>query len=481
MDCRHASKAGYQHSNREGCLKGTRESVLNEIERWTLDFNKSPVFWLNGLTGTGKSAIARTIAERIFADGRFGASFFCSRDVTDHNIIRRLARLMDVKDRSDLHLIFPTLAHQLARQYPEFRSSLIPLLQSNPKIVHKSLHDQMQQLLVKPLLSANISTVIVIDALDVCRDEDQESAILHVLGQLVPKLPRVKFFITSRPEPHIMARFRDPLLAKSTNVFILHNVEPDTVDDNIRCFFKYELSELAHRREIDDWPTSEELDVLCQRTAGFFPYAAATVKFLKSSVGDPRRRLREIVNPPEGTTRGGRAGLGGLFSGLKGIKKSPEGTTREGKARLKGYSSLNSLYASTLQAAFPENDDSDTMARSILSAVILATTPLSQPALATLTGFGRNEIQRVLELIQSILVLPKDPNHPVRPFHQSFPDFITDPTCCTDKRFYISPDYHTKLALRCLKLIAKSMENVDPAPGNVWMEESGVREAVEYA
>ena len=56
--CRRAKGAGYRYGNRRGCLKGTRESVLNEIESWTKDFDKSPVFWLNGLAGTGKSTIA---------------------------------------------------------------------------------------------------------------------------------------------------------------------------------------------------------------------------------------------------------------------------------------------------------------------------------------------------------------------------------------------------------------------------------------
>jgi hypothetical protein len=97
--CRRAQGAEYCHGNRRGCLKGTRNTVLNEIESWAKDFNKSPVFWLNGLAGTGKSTIAQTIAERIFAEGHLGASFFCSRDF---------------EDRSNLHFIFPTLAFQLA-------------------------------------------------------------------------------------------------------------------------------------------------------------------------------------------------------------------------------------------------------------------------------------------------------------------------------------------------------------------------------
>ena len=231
--CRHAQGARYQHGDRHGYLSGTRESVLNEIERWTEDFDKSPVFWLNRLTGTGKSTIMQTISERIFADGRLGTSFFCSRSF---------------EDRSNIKLIFPTLAIQLAQKYPTFRSSLITLLQTNPDVVHESLQEQMQKFLVGPLRSNAISTVIVINALDECTGKDPESAVLLVLGQLVPKIPGVKFFVTSRPEMHIMARFHGPLLWDFTDVFVLHEVEPSTVDNDIRRFFQHELSKLAQRR-----------------------------------------------------------------------------------------------------------------------------------------------------------------------------------------------------------------------------------------
>lgn len=37
---------------------GGPESVLSEFEHWTKDLGKSPIFWLNGLTGTGESIIA---------------------------------------------------------------------------------------------------------------------------------------------------------------------------------------------------------------------------------------------------------------------------------------------------------------------------------------------------------------------------------------------------------------------------------------
>ena len=51
----------------------------------------------------------------------------------------------------------------------------------------------MKKLIVQPLNEANISTVIVIDALDECEDEEPASAILSVLGRLVSEIPKVKF------------------------------------------------------------------------------------------------------------------------------------------------------------------------------------------------------------------------------------------------------------------------------------------------
>ena len=270
--CRRARRATYQHGNRRGCLRGTRETVLGEIESWAKDFNRSPVFWLNGLAGTGKSTIAQTIAERVFADGLLGASFFCSRDF---------------EDRSDMHSILPTLAFQLAHKYPNFRSHLVPLLRSNPDIVDESLFGQMERLIIEPLQSTDVSTVILIDALDECRDEEPSSAILSVLGRLAKRIPKVKFFITGRPEPRIKTGFRLPLLVDATSIFVLHDVHPSLINNDIQLFLKHELSELSQRHLLDGWPTDESINLLCQRAAGLFVYATATVKYLGEKLRFP--------------------------------------------------------------------------------------------------------------------------------------------------------------------------------------------------
>ncbi|KAF9644864.1 hypothetical protein BDM02DRAFT_837681 [Thelephora ganbajun] len=420
--CRRAKGAEFRHGDRRGCLKGTRKAVLDEIESWSKDFDMSPVYWLNGLAGTGKSTIAQTTAERVFADGRLGASFFCSRDF---------------EDRRDLRYIFPTLAFQLAHKYPKFRSTLVPLLQSNPDIVHESFYNQMETLIVGPLNSSDISTVIVIDALDECVDEDPQSAILSVMGRLVEGIPKTKFLITGRPEPRIQSGFRLGLLRPLTDVFVLHEVEPSVINADIQLFLKHGLCELAKRSGIqqDGWPTDEHLDLLCERAGGLFVYAVATLKFLDHSFTPPNEQLDVIA-------------------------KAPKTTTHEGQANLQLGTTLDSLYLSSFQSTFGRTSaEDDEKVRSVISVVVLAINPLPPSAIAILVNLGKQQVMNLLQLIQSFLKLSEDPDSPVLPFHKSFPDFITDPLRCSDQRFHVSPGTgHLELALDCLKLMNNSLE-----------------------
>ena len=172
---------------------------------------------------------------------------------------------------------------------------------------------------------------------------------------------------------------------------------------------------------------------------------------------------------------------------------SPEGTVHEGEAELKVYTSLDYLYRSFFQKSFLKNSARDN-ARvcSILSAVVLVTNPLSMSAITMLMGFHHNQVQHALDSIQSLVIVPEDPDCPIQPFHKSFSDFITDPTRCRDARFHISPNYHTRLVLQCLKLLSRSLKenmcsipdyvlnsDVDDLPKRV--KESGIHGALEYA
>jgi len=113
------------------------------------DSDKSPVYRSNGLAGTGKSIVAQTIAEKLFAGGFLGASLFCSRDF---------------EAQGNLYFIFSTLAVQPARQYTELRSIIFLLIQSDPGVTDEFPREQINKLIVQPLAKSAASIVTVVGA-----------------------------------------------------------------------------------------------------------------------------------------------------------------------------------------------------------------------------------------------------------------------------------------------------------------------------
>jgi len=415
--------AGYRSGNRQGCLKGTRKGVLQEIECWLMGEGEQHIFWLNGLAGTGKSTIAQTFAETAFADGKLGASFFCSRDF---------------EDRSNLQTIFPTIAFQLAYQYPLFREELLQVLKARPDAGQESLCLQMENLIVGPLEVTCIPTLIIIDALDECKDEEPASAILSILSRYMNKIPSVKFFITGRPEPRIRSGFRLRSLLPITEVLKLHEVKPETVNNDIKLFFQTEFTDLTENRSdcnpTGDWPSSSDIEILCTKAAGFFIYASTVVKFVASTTHPPAERLTLITSLPQNTTDEGKSGV-------------------------------DQLYMQVLEHAFHNVHVDDTQLysclHSVLGTVMLIFNPLSIKGLSELlkSHHTSSYILSTMRSLHSLLLVPDCLEDPVLTFHKSFPDFLTNPNRCKDKRFFVEPIvHHAEILLLCLSLMQERLE-----------------------
>ena len=64
-----------------GCMTGMCEKILHDIFNWMQDTGDTPsLFWMHGLTGSGKSAIASTAAQWLDEQKCLCASFVCKRD-----------------------------------------------------------------------------------------------------------------------------------------------------------------------------------------------------------------------------------------------------------------------------------------------------------------------------------------------------------------------------------------------------------------
>ncbi|KAM6489760.1 hypothetical protein JOM56_014783 [Amanita muscaria] len=170
----------------------TRTTVRNEVREWFDESGseKSPLLWLNGPVGVGKSAIARTIAAS--HDKLVVATFFFSAS----------------SDRSASTLL-PTLAWQLGRAIPETRKHIIAALKNSGSLQTTQIEKQFDLLIIEPLKSIatfGSRSVIVIDGVDECIDESLLVRFLRVLVRAGEdgRMP-VRFIICSRPEPWIRA------------------------------------------------------------------------------------------------------------------------------------------------------------------------------------------------------------------------------------------------------------------------------------
>ena len=416
-------------------MKGTRRDVLFQLENWLRDEQDKRVFWLNGLAGTGKSTIAQTFAEMSFADGELGASFFCSRDF---------------EDRSNLRSILPTVAFQLAHRYPDFLWKLLPVLIASSDVGRESLCSQMEKLIVGPLQAMKRPTLIIIDALDECKDEEPASALLSVLSRYVDKIPLVKFFITGRPEPRIRSGFRLKLLQPHTDVLRLHDIKPSLVDSDIRLFLKTQLTNIIGDRSdcnlTEDWPSQQDVDILCKKAGGFFIYASTVVKFVASQHHPPDERLALLISLPQDTSHEGRSGV-------------------------------DLLYTQVLEQAFCGiNQELPSHFKSVVGAVLLVFHPLSVNSLSDLLGncSTPSKISSTLRSLHSLLCVPENTEEPLQIFHKSFPDFLTDPRRCTAHQFFIDPSiYHKEIFFSCLNVMKERLKKS--------IKTADIGDALEYA
>ncbi|KAF7376813.1 WD40 repeat-like protein [Mycena sanguinolenta] len=248
-----AGKAGT--SSRQSCTPNTRENLLDRLEAWVLDpvvgaedpsAGPMSVFWLSGMAGTGKSTIAYTLCERLRACGRFGASFFCSRN--------------EEQTRSRKFII-PTIVGQLVSAY----KPLVDILRDVPlRLLDPVPNEHISELLVNPWSAAwqpkrQAPLVIIIDALDEIEDNQGAEFIKQLFSSLSrTPLSGLKFFLTSRPHPDIK-KSCEQLRAR----FRLEEIQPSEVKEDIRRFLCEQLPDLE-----------TELDPIVEESAGIFIYAA---------------------------------------------------------------------------------------------------------------------------------------------------------------------------------------------------------------
>lgn len=195
--------ADYNSSRRDECLPGTRAGIKSQIMSH-LSNPSSRFICLNGDEGSGKTAIAKSVARELDNAGRLAASFFFDK--------ARAKYYADSPDR-----FVPTLVRQLADFDPRYRRLLHKILSDNPGLLSLSGGLQIRPLLLDPMMElwgdsdvSNNSSVIVLDALTECGVYEEDcSSLMEIVVQLALLPKKFQVFLSFRLESSVY----DALLA----------------------------------------------------------------------------------------------------------------------------------------------------------------------------------------------------------------------------------------------------------------------------
>ena len=135
-----------QEANRPKCLDGTRVDLLQRIREWASSSDSPNIFLLTGIAGTGKSTVARTVAEEFKRKGRLGCYIFFERGKTDSSTITSS--------------VIRTIAYNLARNNPVVAQCIWEATVMAEWSTFPSTSILFQELLHDPLLKAVQSGVL---------------------------------------------------------------------------------------------------------------------------------------------------------------------------------------------------------------------------------------------------------------------------------------------------------------------------------
>jgi hypothetical protein len=405
------------------CLPNTRVDLLQEIYNWADGDgqDKRSIFWLNGLAGTGKSTIARTVARRYLEEERLGASFFFSRGG---------------RDVSHAGKFFTSIAVQLAKNVPSLRQNIYDAITKCKDIASQSLRDQWCQLILRPLsrLGSTLSLssyVLIVDALDECNKEEHIRIILQLLAETrILKTVRLRIFLTSRPEIPIRygvcqipdAEYQD---------FVFYNISSSTINHDISIFLQHNLNSIGRERSlVAGWPGEQIVKRLVHNASGLFIWAATACRFIREGKRFAVNRLDTILEESGGAITVPEKHLDEIYTSVLNHSIAPGYTDKE---KEQAYYMLGKILGST--------------------AVLFS--PLSIYSLSRLLRIAKEDIDQTLEDLHSVLEVPKDQTRPLRLHHPSFRDFLLNNDRCKDLNFWVDEKQaHQTFADSCIQLIS---------------------------
>ncbi|KAL7941189.1 WD40 repeat-like protein [Trichoderma barbatum] len=415
------------------CHPGTRVKILEVIGKWAQDPDGRRIYWLNGMAGTGKSTICRTVAHHLASLRITTASFFFKKG--DGN-------------RDKAGALFTTIIKQLIEHLPEEMVRHVKqALQDNPGISDKSLSKQFEGLLLEPMKKCKSLPpviVVVLDALDECDDQANAAKIIELLpGVANISSTCFKVLVASRPECHLRESFAQ-LDCDYDEIYLqaaLHEVADGDVRHDISVFLKSQLEKIKNKYNLThlplppEWPSESLVKDLVNVSMPLFILAATACRFIgDEDLGVPVTLAQEFLQHRQlvGSSHLARTYLPILEQLL--VKRN--GVEKQDRSKAEKEKIIKDF-------------------RRIVGTIVLLEAPLSTMSLSKLLRMDLWEIDSRLSSLHSVLNVPKDFNSQVKLFHLSFRDFLTDARDQNEKHDFLvdERETHANLARQCIELL----------------------------
>ena len=369
-----------QEANRPKCLDGTRVDLLQRIREWASSSDSPNIFLLTGIAGTGKSTIARTVAEEFKRKGRLGCYIFFERGKTDSSTIAST--------------VIRTIAYHLARNNPVVAKFIWETTTMAEWSTFPSTNILFQDLLYDPLPKAVQSgtsnpILVVLDALDECGPSDVQEELAILLKKKISMLPsNFRFLVTSRPESGIRSLF----LAEASSIreyFDLDYTSRSSREDVIKYVCR-EMKELREKRDWhvpDDWAWDEKMEELGEAAEGIFIWASIAIKYISGKRPCKFEDLKALVE------------------NLGVVNKS-----------------LSGLYATVLKDSVEWNDETKEQFSRIFSLILFGKRPLTVKEIDDLLEMPVGTTRELLSYLQSLVTYEE--GKPIRIHHASLYDYL---------------------------------------------------------
>ncbi|KAG8943379.1 hypothetical protein FRC03_002532, partial [Tulasnella sp. 419] len=401
----------------DACLEDTRTWVLEKIDDWIdgKDDENAPIIVIKGAIGSGKSAIAQTIVERLINRGRFGACIFFRQETL--HMISHVAHVLAI------------LATQLAQYYPHYRQQLLDLsrdisLESLDSSLSYSL-ERLRSVMLDAITSEGLDlarqrVVLVIDGLESYPDLGGLRSILELF--MLPtglQEPPIRILVTTRPEVNVLSMVHS-LRAEPSDLYLmdLDHIYLDDTDIHAVIYDRLLNTDVQDHqiRDLSKWAGTSFMAATAVSS-----YVAATYPSMGAG-----RYLQKF-----------------LYEG--------------GPSSEEVYNDVDGLYLETVRKVLAQ-DVVRVLGREILaSAILLFDNSFSIERLGLFLDHPLEELAAALAAMQSLITIEAPLSNGIRLVHTSLGTYLT--TRCTNGEIsLVGEDYHTHFTMLCLKHMNKFLK-----------------------